>query len=311
MNRIDPDAVFVVHEFLSVVDLIKLRYVCRETRGINIAKIFRRRMIAVIQRICCVDEMSAREFLENVDRHNGVISGSAVLQALYGHEYKSSDIDIYVNKFGPNYQTAGIVLRDILKLCLVPNICPIEDAPEDDPDEEYPIYEVNLGKPLCALRSDYTLIYNFKSRPPSETPYRNVQIIKVQRGSWLSDHQSVTDHFDMTIVMNSYSGKTLEVFNSAYLASKRNHRAHFYILEVRVDKYRERGFPLYKPFQKGKDDGWHDLHYRNIIKDARNEIRALYVARMAKFDICVSDEEFSSDDDEKSDSFDNTSSNEE
>ena len=87
-----------IHDYFTVVDLIKMRRVCKFFRRMGLAKIFRKRLIGNISRICEVNFAEATQLLKNIDDCNCIISGSIILQTLYSEEFKGSDIDIYYNR---------------------------------------------------------------------------------------------------------------------------------------------------------------------------------------------------------------------
>lgn len=289
MDRIDNGSFTIVQKFLTVVELIGLRYVAKSFVQINIARAFRQSMLCTICRICNVDYKSAEALLARIDRHGGVISGSSILQALHDCEYKESDLDVYFNTYMPQYSEDDIVLQDILQLKSIPVLRPnnMRDY-ENEPNEEdqkmvvAPIFFEDCGKPYRAPRSSYTLIYNYKNRTVGESPYANVQVIGVRRGTWLSDHQIVTDHFDMTIVMNTYAKRTLEVYNTKYLLEKRNHACIEFPRFGRYAKYAMRGFPVYKPRETNINGVYvvpYDVRLRRIIRSSKDYFKGKYLSR--------------------------------
>lgn len=251
MNNIDSDSITIIQGFLTPVELIGLRYVARSFTHIDVARVFHAQMIRAISRVCGVNTEMAQVLLTRVNQYGGVISGSIVLQVLYGCKFES-DIDIFFNINKPEYKDDGIVLQHVLQLTCIPAFINEIDSNYDSDDydnhEIEPICSKDCGIPRRAVRSDYTLLYNYKERAIGESPYANVQIIKVKRGSWFSNHQCITDHFDMSIVMNTYSDKTLEVYDVGLLLKKQNHACVDFVSASRIDKYENRGFPLYKPY---------------------------------------------------------------
>lgn len=279
----------VFYQFCTIVDFIPLLGTCKNYRDVYkpiMLKLFRRRLLIHMSRICQINYKGAEVLLNNIDSCGCVISGSIILQTLYSCVFENSDIDIYYIK------NANVDEYDVLQKVLNLEYKPQDRIEMEAYDMVEPIQSTNnvitkvgLGKPKHG-KTSYTLLYNYKNYlclqcvstcscyvRNSITEYKNIQVIQVERGAWLSSHQSVTDHFDMSIVMNTYSAGCLEVYNKEYLPTKRNH-AITKSMSHRIDKYKDRGFPIYKIYKPLNI--WYDYNEEQArVKSRRVHLREI------------------------------------
>ena len=253
MNRLPTDIKNCVFGFLNVVDIIGFTHVNKyhhSFNNINIINIFESRLLKVMMRICQVSLIDARKFLELISKYNGFISGSTILQVLYGNDYDNSDLDIYfrhhekdikilqcnrtdiISIINPNYISKSSILTTYFK--------PYEE-------DEHVIWTTQCGMPSYSRVSDFTILYNYKT-DDNETPtiYKNVQLIEVSTQKFLPDLQSITGSYDLSIVCNIYNPhkKILEVFSLPKLVSRTSHQFKVYIASIRIKKYQDRGINI-------------------------------------------------------------------
>ena len=96
MGQINSDLINHTCNFVSIVDILMLRRVTKMALNIPICRMFRSRLIMRIQEICNVDKQLAKQLITTCNLHEGVISGSIILQVLIGEKW-NSDIDIFVH----------------------------------------------------------------------------------------------------------------------------------------------------------------------------------------------------------------------
>jgi len=254
MNKLPNDLINYTFEYLNVVDIIGLSRSSQFHHNINIAKIFKDRLINVISQTCRITPSLSIKLIEKIKQHRGIISGSAILQVLYGTIYDNSDLDIYFRNHEKDPAIIQCNRNDMISI-INPD-CASRSAynvipPELYINEEKEVLITECMAPSQSLKSDFNLIYNYKSaRIP--TIYNNIQIIEVSTQKFLPDFQSFTDTFDLSIVCNVYNPceKSLEVYNYNYLFRKYS-AVITPPTHTRLEKYRDRGFTIsYEPYYK-------------------------------------------------------------
>jgi hypothetical protein len=259
MNHLPTDMKDYIFEFLNVIDIIGLSHIDKyhhTPNNINIIIIFESRLLKVMMRICQVSLIDAREFLTLISKYNGFISGSTILQVLYGDNYDNcnkSDLDIYFRNHDKNIDIRQRNRTDILSI-INPNYISkfsvdelILNRYENDEKNENVIWAIQCGKPGHSNISDFRLLYNFKIDEYNvPTIYKNVQLIEVATQKFLPDLQSITNSFDLSIVCNIYNPhkKILEVFSLPKLVSRTSHQFKAFLNHHRVKKYRNRGIDV-------------------------------------------------------------------
>lgn len=258
MERLDKNTRSLVYDYFTIVELIEIKWTSKFFRAIELASIFRQRLIKNMSRVCQVSVSQANTLLTKCIRNNCVISGSIILQTLYSEvfdDYKQhgmygkmfvhkTDLDIFVNHNSKEYPGAKILLNRIM------GVSDTYSCPN-------PIQSNYMKCKINDVKNNFNVIYNFKATSYNTkhgwfecVPYSNVQVISVNRSPSATLHQVATDDFDMTIVMNSFSANGLEVHNSEYLFKRKNNCV-LHVSDLRKEKYTSRGFEIqnkcYKP----------------------------------------------------------------
>jgi hypothetical protein len=265
MNGIYNDSMYHMCEFLPIVNILELRRVSSMFIKIPVVSIFRRRLIQRIMDICNVNIADAISLIARCATRGGVISGSIILQVLIGEKWKS-DIDIYVNTRPKRFSKKDFLVsvlglpRDmVFKEYRNPMYPPVDD--DNDEKSSSTVNTRGCEMPPLSVKSDYCLLYNYVWQKIDHcSKYNNIQVIGMDRDLSFSHHRATVEHFDMSIVSNSFFKNTLEIWNLDALIVRKNVMLTLTTIK-RINKYILRGFseqcnyPIYR----------HESKYRILI----------------------------------------------
>ena len=222
------DAMSHIRTFLPMVDIINWGKVIPH---ICVAREFKLRLVAHLMRRCQCSRKDAIKLIANVRKCDGLFSGSSVLQVLLGEFWDGSDIDIYFPANSPNYDST--MLREIVQL----------NEPYTVPIALYGQHQqslTTLGEPIHSSEANFYLDYNYKWDTEYVRTYSNIQIIKHTKQIGRSYHLLATENFDLSIVMNSYDGHKLEIYNFDKLKNRRSVVFRSVKGPDRIEKYMDR-----------------------------------------------------------------------
>lgn len=286
MNSLSDD--ILVHNiglFATPMDIWNLRqcsrYILAGVPSRKFLYIFKKHLIIHVMRICKIDNALAIKLLNNIKNSLGIISGSSILQVMYGEKYgerpgERTDLDVYLNVSSDvseiereyrNYVWDTLSEMELIncyskfldstRTIYISNIL---DAPVDSKiefkNDEYTMYD-HPGHPAQENRHTWLIeenrhgiTYVFdtntnKSEFIKNNPFKNTQIIEHVAPLSYSDFDAVTRQFDLTCVMNTMclSSNTLEVYNMDFL-SKKIACSMYCKGEDRIYKYKSRGFDI-------------------------------------------------------------------
>ena len=234
----------LIPDWLNMIEILEMRRVCKLFTEIPVAKLFKRRLAQRIQEICEIPNIEAHRLLAVCHHRTGIISGSIILQVLFDTKYSNSDLDIFINTALPNIDTHNVVCN-MLDISLNTRMNYVDKPSMDDycNNPEIIAAPTNPHKHRFATQHDYTLLYNYKLFKDSISKRKNIQIIGINGSKYLSNHDLATNHFDLSIVSNSYCHGILEVYNLNNLI-KRHGYAFRGIKYERYQKYIKRGFSI-------------------------------------------------------------------
>lgn len=226
MTMFSNGAIQHIHTFLSMVDIINWN---KAKPHMCVAREFRLRFITHLMRRCKCSRKDAIELIAKVSERNGLFSGSSVLQVLLGELWEDSDIDIYFPANSPKYDSTMVhEILQLNKLYPVP-ISLYTDIPIPN----------TLKSPTHSFEANFYLDYNYKWDKVEERVYSNVQIISHKKQIGRPYHLLATENFDLSIVMNSYDGRKLEVYDFNKLKNRQS--VVFRVMSYnRVLKYKAR-----------------------------------------------------------------------
>jgi len=248
MNGIHNDSMSHICEFLPIVNILELRRISSMFIKIPVIRIFKQRLIKQIMRICDVDKADATSLIARCDTRGGVISGSIILQVLIGEEWES-DMDIFVNTRPKMFSKKDFVVsvlglpHNIVFEEYISSFYTQEQVGNDEEKKSYPTVNTqNLDLPVWGAKSDYCLLYNYsRQTADNSSKYNKIQVIGMDRDLSFSHHRAAVEHFDLSIVSNSFFKNTLEVWNLDMIVSRKV--TMFKLPHYgRMDKYRQRGF---------------------------------------------------------------------
>jgi hypothetical protein len=268
MESLDRDTTAHLIKYISPIEAIQLRYlnrgICDIVTKKHISQRFRTALLKAICKTCDVDVRLAKRLLINVHHYRGVISGSIILQALYDVCYPKSDIDIF---FPPDvdekkiYESVMCIQTYTLTTThkfynneRINMLGEIYYSDHGNPDtavfiakilqERNSIITSEFGIPFKGDKKTPVcrLFYNNKNIGHQESPYKNIQLIKLLVWNMRTPHLSVTNTFDISVVMNSYI-QGLETYNIKQLIARtmvtfKGSAPH----GERIKKYMDRGF---------------------------------------------------------------------
>jgi hypothetical protein len=242
MNSISNDVRNSIYDYLPMVNILELRRVSKTFTNAPVVMIFKQRLVVQIMRICDVTNADAVSLLAACAIRGGIISGSIILQVLTGDEWKS-DIDIFVNDRPEMFDRIEFLSNviGIDRESVYTPSCYIHDGISDLSRNMEHVHARDLRIPPMAVKSSYSVIYNYDWQSTNHSKYDNIQVIAIDRDLRLSHHDAVTEHFDMSIVSNSFFKNELEVWNLDKLIS-RDVSAFRCIMANRLEKYKRRGF---------------------------------------------------------------------
>lgn len=305
MDLLPIDLKNYVFEFLNIIDIIGLSHVNKyynTPKNINIIKIFESRLLKVMMRICQVSLPDARILLISISKYNGIISGSTILQVLYGENYDNydkTDLDIYFRNHEKDIDIRKCNRNDIISI-INPNYVskfygnePLdryENDEKNNENNENVIRTIQCGKPMLSKVSDYRLLYNYKTNVEVPTKYSNIQLIEVATQKFLSDMQSITDSFDLSIVCNIYipHKKVLEVFSLPKLVSRTSHIFKSILNQTRIEKYICRGIDI-------KDVPVYDIIH-HLRREINNDVINYHLAKQYNWGLTLDDNKYNDDD---------------
>jgi hypothetical protein len=245
MNGIHNDSMSHICEFLPIVNILELRRVSSMFIKIPVVSIFRRRLIQRIMDICNVNIADATSLIARCTTRGGVVSGSIILQVLIGEKWKS-DIDIYVNTRPKRFSKKDFLVsvlglpRDMVFKEYQNPMYPPENV--DDEKSSSTVNTQGCATPSRGVKSDYRLLYNYVwQKIDHRSKYNNIQVIGMDRDLSFSHHRATVEHFDMSIVSNSFFKNALEIWNLDALIGRKNVMLTYATFK-RVNKYVMRGF---------------------------------------------------------------------
>jgi hypothetical protein len=241
LNNTTKVCLIKICDYINIIDILKLNQTSKEFRlKINMSFLLKIKLCNCIMRICKVNITQTYEFLKQIGKHNGVISGSILLEAIYGEKYENSDIDIFYNKYRTHGNQHCNEIKKIRK-SIIKNVLKIDNIFHEEPYQEYLSKKFDpsviladltknietpeeLGRRAQSVNSDFSLLYNHKTHEHTDYIYKNVQIIECNRQEIISDHYQITNCFDLSICMNTYSPKTkiFEVYNIQNLIKRKS-----------------------------------------------------------------------------------------
>ena len=222
------DAMLHIYTFLPMTDVINWSKV---KPHISVARVFRLRFITHLMRRCQCSRKDAIKIIANVRECDGLFSGSSVLQVLLDEFWDGSDIDIYFPANSPNYNST--MLCEILQL----------NKPYTVPVALYEQHNqslTTLGEPIHSSEANFYLDYNYKWDTEHVRTYSNIQIISHTKQLGRSHHLLATENFDLSIVMNSYDGRKLEIYDFNKLKNRRSVVFRSIRGPDRIEKYTDR-----------------------------------------------------------------------
>jgi hypothetical protein len=210
-------------------------------------------MLITIQNIFDISVNQAAHLINNVSNVDGIISGSSILQTLYGEHYIDSDLDVYVRNCENDKEKRAKMIHIVS-----PNLESISDDDWFNSSPSIPYISNNIIQTKLTnsknVLCDFTLIYDYnnyvgdhckfidsvvngdekdndcdekdneKNDMYYNKVYKKIQIIDVGVQKFLSDFQAVTHSFDLSIVSNIFmpSKKYFEVFNLEHILKKKS-----------------------------------------------------------------------------------------
>ena len=175
-------------------------------KNINVVALFRARYITHLMNVCKCSHQYAIELVNKVYQNDGLFSGSSVLQVLLGEKYDGSDIDIYFPK--KSVDNMSILMSNLL----------MADVQFDLRNLDY----FTQMKIRHSKNINFILGYDYRTANNCDTPYEKIQIIFYYKQMCRPIHILATENFDLSITMNSFTGKAVETYNFEMLANKRS-----------------------------------------------------------------------------------------